>query len=71
MPDNPSATQVRPAPPVGRAQLSVIIAMNSPGFGQDEKKASGRGNPLKKLDPDKEIKVNSFDCLWPGLAGFG
>jgi hypothetical protein len=23
------------------------------------------------LDPDKEIKVNSFDFLWPGLAQFG
>jgi hypothetical protein len=26
---------------------------------------------LKRLDPDKEIKVNSFDRLWPSLAGFG
>ncbi len=26
---------------------------------------------LKRLNPDKENKVNSFDFLWPGLAGFG
>ena len=38
---------------------------------------SGRGgprNPLKRLNPDKEIQGFSFDCLWrawPGLAGFG
>jgi hypothetical protein len=26
---------------------------------------------LKRLDPAKEIKVNSFDFLWRGFAGFG
>jgi hypothetical protein len=26
---------------------------------------------LKTLDPDKEIKVNSFDFLWLGFAKFG
>jgi hypothetical protein len=40
--------------------------------GQERKKGpGGRRNPLKRLNPDKEIKVNSFDFLWPGLAGFG
>jgi hypothetical protein len=26
---------------------------------------------LKRLDSDKEIKVNATAVLWPGLAGFG
>jgi hypothetical protein len=26
---------------------------------------------LITLDSDKEIKVNSFDFLWPGFAGCG
>jgi hypothetical protein len=26
---------------------------------------------LKRLDSDKEIKVNASAFLWPGLAGFG
>jgi hypothetical protein len=38
---------------------------------QDKNAPGGRRNPLKRLDPDKEIKVNSFDFLWPGLAGYG
>ena len=29
----------------------------------------GRCKPLKRLDSDKEIKVNSFDFLWPGVGG--
>jgi hypothetical protein len=39
--------------------------------GQREKKGlRGRHKSLKRLDPDKEIKVNSFDFLWLHLAGF-
>jgi hypothetical protein len=34
-----------------------------------KKRPWGRRKPLKRLDPDKEIKVNSFDFLWPGFAG--
>ena len=34
-----------------------------------KKGPGGRRKPLKRLDPDKEIKVNSFDFLWPGFAG--
>ena len=36
-----------------------------------EKCPGGRRKSLKRFDPDKEIKVNSFVFLWPGLAGFG
>ena len=40
--------------------------------GRQRKNAlGGRRKPLKRFDPDKEIKVNSFAFLWPGLAGFG
>jgi hypothetical protein len=27
----------------------------------------GQRKSLKRFDPDKEIKVNSFDFLWPAL----
>jgi hypothetical protein len=40
------------------------------GRTQETKKGpGGRRKSLKGLDPDKEIKVNSFDFLWPGFAG--
>ena len=41
------------------------------GGGAGKKAPGGRRKCLKALDSDKEIKVNSFDFLWPGLAGFG
>jgi len=35
----------------------------------EQLRLGGRRKPLKRLDSDKEIKVNSFDFLWPGFAG--
>jgi hypothetical protein len=52
--------------------LAVVSAISQPGSGQIKKK--GLGDPrksLKRLDPDKEIKVNSFDFLcwiWRNLG---
>ena len=61
-----------------RAKIAARAAQ-SQDFGESaglrEEKAKmplgGRRKSLKRLDPDKEIKVNSFAFLWPGLAGFG
>jgi hypothetical protein len=42
--------------------------------GEEEQKdfrSGGQRNPLIRLNSDKEIHGFSFDCLWPGLAGFG
>jgi hypothetical protein len=51
--------------------LAVVSAIYQSGGGQRKKKRpGGRRKPLKRLDPDKEIKVNSFDFLWLDLAGF-
>jgi hypothetical protein len=36
-----------------------------------KKRRGGRCKSLIRLDSDKEIKVNSFDFLWPDFAGFG
>jgi hypothetical protein len=42
----------------------------SGGKGCKKKKGpGGRRNALKRLNSAKEIKVNSFDFLWPGFAG--
>jgi hypothetical protein len=43
------------------------------GFGHGKEKCPGGGRrkSLKRLDSDKENKVNSFAFLWPGFAGFG
>jgi predicted transcriptional regulator len=38
---------------------------------QKKNALGGRRKPLKKLDSDKEIKVNAPAFLWPGFAGFG
>jgi hypothetical protein len=38
------------------------------------KRKNALGGPRKsliRLDSDKENPSLSFDCLWPGLAGFG
>jgi hypothetical protein len=55
--------------------LAVAIAISQPGSGQIKKKRPwGPRKSLKRLDPDKEIKVNSFDFLcwiWLDLAKFG
>ena len=36
-----------------------------------KKRPGGRRKPLKRLDSDKEMKVNASAFLGPGLAGFG
>jgi hypothetical protein len=36
-----------------------------------KKRPWGRRKSLKRLDSDKEIRVNAAAFLWPGLAGFG
>jgi hypothetical protein len=38
--------------------------------GERKNALGGPRKPLIRLDSDKEIKVNAFDSLWPGLAGF-
>jgi hypothetical protein len=41
------------------------------GAGERKNALGGQRKSLKRLNSGMEIKVNSFDCLWPGLAGFG
>jgi hypothetical protein len=38
---------------------------------QKKKRLGSPRKSLIRLDSDKEIKVNGFDSLWRGLAGFG
>jgi hypothetical protein len=53
------------APPLPHGRLSG-------GIGAQKKKSrGGRCKSLIRLDSDKEIKVNSFDFLVSGFAGFG
>jgi hypothetical protein len=50
-----------PTPPVTSVEAGRS-AKRKKGLG-------GRRKRLIRLNSDKEIKVNSFDFLWPGFAG--
>ena len=58
-----------PAP--AKPAMETARSAKREGRSAKKKRPWGRRKSLKRLDPDKENKVNSFDCLWPGFAGFG
>ena len=58
-------------PTPAKPAMETARSAKREGRSAKKKRPWGRRKSLKRLDPDKENKVNSFDCLWPGFVDLG